>query len=145
MRDKKVDLERFIQAQKDAYAIALSEMKQGRKSSHWMWYIFPQLKGLGRSAQAQYYSLSGLDETVAYQQHPILGARLREISTALLELETDDSVKVLGGIDALKLKSSMTLFNYAAPHEDIYHKVLDKFYAGEQDLATISLLSLDKT
>ncbi|XOQ36972.1 MAG: DUF1810 domain-containing protein [Lactococcus sp.] len=66
MRDKKVDLERFIQAQKDAYAIALSEMKQGRKSSHWMWYIFPQLKGLGRSAQAQYYSLSGLDETVAY-------------------------------------------------------------------------------
>ncbi|MBQ6144209.1 MAG: DUF1810 domain-containing protein [Pseudolactococcus laudensis] len=140
MDEQKFNFERFIKAQKDEYAIALSEIKQGRKSSHWMWYIFPQLDGLGRSTQARYYSIFGLDEAVAYQHHPILGARLKEISTALLELETDDSVKVLGKIDALKLKSSMTLFNYAAPHEDIYQKVLDKFYAGEKDTATLNLL-----
>jgi uncharacterized protein (DUF1810 family) len=140
MDEQKFNLERFIKAQKDDYAIALSEIKQGRKSSHWIWYVFPQLDGLGRSTQARYYSMSGLDEAVAYYHHPILGARLKEISTALLELETDDSVKVLGKIDALKLKSSMTLFNYAAPHEDIYQKVLDKFYAGEKDTATLKLL-----
>lgn len=140
MDEQKFNFERFIKAQKDDYAIALSEIKQGRKSSHWMWYIFPQLDGLGRSTQARYYSIFGLDEAVAYQHHTILDARLKEISTALLELETDDSVKVLGKIDALKLKSSMTLFNYAAPHEDIYQKVLDKFYAGEKDTATLNLL-----
>lgn len=132
-------IERFVQAQNDVYSFALNEMESGRKRSHWMWFIFPQLKGLGHSYKSRFYGISGTEEASEYLKDPILGQRLREISNAILNLATDDAVEVFGGIDSRKLKSSMTLFDYVSPN-DIFAQVLDKYFDGRRDNRTITIL-----
>ena len=135
-------LDRFLDAQRGDYAAALAEVRRGRKTSHWMWYIFPQIAGLGQSSTARYYSIRDLEEAREYYAHPVLGQRLREISGALLELRGSDPVAVFGGIDSMKLKSSMTLFAVAAPDDSLFQQVLDKYYGGEQDTLTLCILGL---
>ena len=135
-------LDRFLDAQRGDYAAALAEVRRGRKTSHWMWYIFPQIAGLGQSSTARYYSIRDLEEAREYYAHPVLGQRLREISGALLELRGSDPVAVFGGIDSMKLKSSMTLFAVAAPDDPLFRQVLDKYYGGEQDVLTLRILGL---
>lgn len=135
-------LDRFLDAQRGDYAAALTEVRRGRKTSHWMWYIFPQIAGLGQSSTARYYSIRDLEEAREYYAHPVLGQRLREISGVLLELRGSDPVAVFGGIDSMKLKSSMTLFAMAAPDDPIFQQVLDKYYGGEQDALTLRILGL---
>ena len=135
-------LDRFLDAQRGDYAAALAEVRRGRKTSHWMWYIFPQIAGLGQSSTARYYSIRDLEEAREYYAHPVLGQRLREISGALLELRGSDPVAVFGGIDSMKLKSSMTLFALAAPDDPLFQQVLDKYYGGEQDALTLRILGV---
>ena len=135
-------LDRFLDAQRSDYAAALAEVRRGRKTSHWMWYIFPQIAGLGQSSTARYYSIRDLEEAREYYAHPVLGQRLREISGALLELRGSDPVAVFGGIDSMKLKSSMTLFAVAAPDDPLFQQVLDKYYGGEQDVLTLRILGV---
>lgn len=133
------DLERFVTAQARDYEIALREVRAGCKRSHWMWYIFPQIQGLGRSETAQYYAIQSAEEAKAYLAHPILGMRLQEISIALLGLATSDPQAVFGYTDSLKLRSSMTLF-YQVSHYFVFERVLKKFFGGELDKNTISIL-----
>ena len=133
-------LDRFFQAQEYDYQTALAEVKAGYKCSHWMWYIFPQLKGLGFSSTAQFYGINGRDEAKAYLEHPVLGARLREITSVLLTLEGKSAVDIFGHTDAMKLRSSMTLFNAVANGEDLFQKVLDKYYEGKADDRTLAML-----
>ena len=135
-------LDRFLDAQRGDYAAALAEVRRGRKTSHWMWYIFPQIAGLGQSSTARYYSIRDLEEAREYYAHPVLGQRLREISGALLALRGIDPVAVFGGIDSMKLKSSMTLFAAAAPDDPVFQQVLDKYYGGEQDALTLRILGV---
>ena len=134
------DLNRFIKAQEHDYEVALSEIKSGHKRSHWIWYIFPQIKGLGFSSTSEFYGLDGLAEAKEYIENDILRARLIEISEALLNLETSDARSVMGHIDDLKLKSSMTLFAEATPDIDVFQKVLDKFFDGKKDERTIEMI-----
>ena len=134
------DLSRFLEAQKNSYDIALREILAGRKRSHWMWYIFPQIRGLGYSAMAQHYAIRDLGEAREYLQHPLLGPRLIEISEALLALEESDPRRVMGSPDDLKLRSCMTLFQCAAPDQPVFGKVLDKFYGGKPDGRTLEIL-----
>jgi uncharacterized protein (DUF1810 family) len=133
-------LERFRKAQKNSYDTALREIKNGQKRSHWMWYIFPQIAGLGYSQTAQYYAIADLEEAKEFLKDDILGKNLIEISEALLEVESNDATHVMGWPDDLKLRSSMTLFALADPECDVFRKVLDKFYGGEMDERTIELL-----
>ena len=135
------NLERFIdaQTQRVTYQTALQEVKDGMKVSHWMWYIFPQIKGLGFSYMSVYYAVSCAEEAKAYLEDPVLGPRLREISTALLNHADKKAEDVLGDIDACKLKSSMTLFNAVCPN-DVFAKVLDAFFGGDQDRRTLDLM-----
>ena len=129
-----VDLERFVQAQDGGtYDTALAELRAGAKRSHWMWFVFPQVAGLGRSSTAQHYAISGLAEARAYLAHPVLGPRLVECARVLTGLGTADPVRVFGPVDALKLRSSMTLFAAAAPDEPVFAAVLERFFAGERD------------
>lgn len=134
------NLERFISAQRGSYAEALSEIGNGRKNGHWMWYIFPQLSGLGMSATSLYYGIRGIGEAKAYMADPVLGARLVEISSALLDIPTDDPRAVFWYPDDLKLRSCMTLFKIAAPEQPVFGKVLDKFFGGVEDDMTLELL-----
>ena len=136
------DLSRFLEAQKNAYDTALREIRAGWKRSHWMWYIFPQIQGLGYSAMAQHYAIRDLGEAREYLQHPLLGPRLIEISEALLSLDESDPRRVMGSPDDLKLRSCMTLFQCAAPDQPVFGKVLDKFYGGRPDGRTLEILSL---
>ena len=136
-------LERFLTAQEGVYPQALKEIKEGRKRSHWMWYIFPQIQGLGHSSTAQYYAIQNRAEAEAYLRHPVLGHRLEEIAYALLLLDERDPVKILGYTDSLKLRSSMTLF-YTVSHSFLFKKVLDKFYCGEPDQKTLDLLKTEE-
>ena len=133
------NLRRFIEAQEGVYPVALRELREGRKRSHWMWYIFPQLKHLGHSYNAKYYGLSGVDEAAAYLAEPVLGQRLREVSTAILNLPNNDAHEVFGGIDSLKLRSSMTLFDLVSPN-DVFARVLDKYFNGQRDNRTLSII-----
>ena len=133
------NLNRFVEAQASAYSAALAEVKRGRKQSHWMWYVFPQVQGLGFSSTSQHYAIQDLAEATAYLQHPVLGARLREISAALLQLETSDASRVFGSPDDLKLKSSMTLFA-AVQADTVFQAVLDKFFGGAPDGKTLQIL-----
>ena len=133
------DLNRFIEAQDKAYRYALQELKEGCKRSHWMWYIFPQLRGLGHSRMSNYYGISGIDEAKAFLENPILNQRLRELCEVILGLETDDAREVFGRIDSQKLKSSMTLFDMASPN-DIFTRVLDKFFEGKRCNMTLRVL-----
>jgi uncharacterized protein (DUF1810 family) len=130
------DLERFVSAQAEVYGRALDEVRRGRKTSHWMWFVFPQIAGLGYSPTSQYYAIASLDEARAYLQHPVLGARLRECARAVAAHADSTPEQIFGGIDALKLHSSMTLFHLAAPDEPAFTEVLDRFFDGGLDAAT---------
>lgn len=133
------DLQRFHKAQNFDYPVALGEIKNGCKESHWMWYIFPQLKELGYSSTAKYYGLTK-DEAKAYINDEILKFRLMEISQVLLELKSNDATEIFGYPDDLKLKSSMTLFSEIAPEIEVFDKVLEKFFSGKKDNKTLELL-----
>jgi uncharacterized protein (DUF1810 family) len=137
------DLERFVRAQNEGgtYARALAELSRGRKVGHWMWFVFPQLAGLGRSGTARFYAIRSLAEAEAYLTHPLLGHRLRECCAVLAGLPDTNAEKVFGGIDAVKLRSSMTLFGRAAPEERVFVEVLDRYFAGAADPATERLLA----
>lgn len=132
-------LTKFITAQKKDFNIALTEIKNGRKQSHWIWYIFPQIAGLGKSATSEYYAIQNLSEAKMYLENEYLHSNLLTICQALLDLEPSNAEKVLGWIDAMKLKSSMTLFALAQPEEPIFKKVLNKFFHGELDNKTVKL------
>lgn len=134
-------LERFLSAQAHSYDNALREIRAGRKRSHWMWYIFPQITGLGFSSTAQFYAIRDLNEAKAYISHPVLGARLLEISRALTQLPCSDPTAVMGYPDDLKLCSCMTLFELAGD-DPVFAEVLDKFYGGRRDARTLRLLGL---
>ena len=133
-------LSRFLDAQAGSYATALDELRAGRKQSHWIWYVFPQLAGLGRSAASGYYGVSGLAETRAYLAHPVLGARLRESVAAMLAHASLPADRILGDVDAMKFRSCLTLFNAAAPEEPLFAAALDTFFGGVPDQRTLQLL-----
>jgi uncharacterized protein (DUF1810 family) len=136
-------LQRFVAAQDDAaiYARALGELRAGLKQSHWIWFVFPQIAGLGHSPMSQAYAIPSLDEARAYLQHPVLGPRLRECCEALLAADPDaTAAQILGGIDAIKVRSSMTLFARAEPEQPLFQAVLTRFYDGEPDPETDRLL-----
>lgn len=137
---KENNLKRFIDAQQTDYSVALSEIRNGRKRSHWMWYIFPQIQGLGFSETSQFYSIKGIDEAEQYLAHPVLGQRLIEISNALLGLKTDNANQVFGSPDDMKLKSSMTLFSLLPGTNKVFQLVLDKFFNGLKDDKTLKML-----
>jgi uncharacterized protein (DUF1810 family) len=136
-----VDLERFVQAQDSGgtYQRAVAELRSGRKTTHWMWFIFPQIAGLGRSAMAQAYAISDLAEAQAYLAHPILGPRLIECAEVVAAQQGRSAEQIFGGIDAIKLRSSMTLFAQAAPDQTIFQQVIDQYYDG-QDSQTVRRL-----
>jgi uncharacterized protein (DUF1810 family) len=134
------NLQRFLDAQATDYAPALAEIKRGRKRSHWMWYIFPQIQGLGFSDISRHYALRDLAEAAAYLKHPVLGSRLAEISTALLGLASSDANRVFGSPDDLKLKSSMTLFAAVPGAAAVFEQVLAKFFGGVRDGKTLQLV-----
>lgn len=134
-------LDRFLIAQEHSYDTALREIRAGRKRSHWMWYIFPQIAGLGMSYTAQLYSIADIDEARQYFEHPVLGERLIEISRALLTLASSDATAVMGYPDDLKLRSCMTLFAQVSD-DPVFKAVLDKFYGGRADTRTLELLHL---
>ena len=134
------NLQRFLDAQENDYADALREIKQGYKQSHWIWFIFPQMRGLGKSYMAEYYGISSIEEARAYLDHPTLKARLIEISTALLQHKGKSTAyEILGTIDAIKVRSSMTLFDHILPNA-IFADVLDAFYNGERDEKTMLII-----
>jgi uncharacterized protein (DUF1810 family) len=135
-----MDLERFVDAQAGTYEQALAELRAGRKTSHWMWWVFPQVAGLGTSGTSQAYAVRDLAEARAYLQHDVLGPRLLECCRALLALEDVPAERVLGSVDAMKLRSSMTLFAAADPDEPVFTEVLVRFYDGERDERTVRLL-----
>ena len=134
------NLNRFIIAQDAVYDTVVAELSDGCKRSHWMWYIFPQLKHLGHSYNAKFYGISGWEEAKAYLANPILDARLRKVSEIILALPGDDAREVFGGIDARKLRSSMTLFDLVAPN-DIFSRVLEKYFNGKRDRRTIAIVN----
>lgn len=134
------ELDRFIRAQEYNYSDALKEIKNGKKTTHWMWYVFPQIKGLGKSDTAKWYAIKDLQEAKDYLNNEILSNRLEQICKALLELDCNDAYKIFGSPDDMKLKSSMTLFEIAAPENKIFKRVLDKYFNGERDQKTLKLL-----
>ena len=134
------DLRRFVDAQGDTYDQALTELRAGEKRTHWMWFVFPQVAGLGHSGMAQRFAISGLEEAQAYLSHATLGRRLVECARALTDLDTADPVRIFGPVDAQKLRSSMTLFARAAPDEPVFREVLDHYFAGAEDEGTTSRL-----
>jgi uncharacterized protein (DUF1810 family) len=138
------NLERFITVQKSAYQLALRELNEGKKQSHWMWYIFPQIQGLGYTEISKKYGIEDLNEATAYLQHRTLGPRLILMSNILLGLETNDAHKILGSPDDLKLKSSMTLFSQVPGADPVFEKVLQKFYNGLRDHITLKILNMQR-
>ena len=136
---KQEGLERFVEAQEGDYEDALAEIRAGEKQSHWIWYVFPQMKGLGMSWTSEFYGIADLDEAKAYLAHPVLGARLREITAAILQHRRESARKILGYPDALTVCSCMTLFDAIEPN-GIFAEVLDVFYGGKRDDLTIGLL-----
>jgi uncharacterized protein (DUF1810 family) len=135
------DLNRFLVEQQHIYAGVLEELRRGRKTGHWIWYIFPQLAGLGSSQMSRDFAIGSLDEARAYLAHPVLGSRLRECAEALLSIEGRSAEEILGSVDAMKVRSCMTLFQRAAPNEPVFTRVLDRFYGGVADATTDELLA----
>ncbi|WIB31995.1 DUF1810 domain-containing protein [Curtobacterium sp. MCSS17_005] len=138
--DDPFDLDRFVRAQQGVHDVALDELRRGRKSSHWMWFVFPQLAGLGRSATAVRYAITGVDEARAYLAHPVLGPRLLTAADVAHDAPARSADTLLGGIDAVKLRSSMTLFARIAATPGPFVAVLDRWYDGAEDPATLRLL-----
>lgn len=134
------DLQRFKEAQKQDFDLALEEIRRGQKRSHWMWYIFPQIRGLGFSSMSAYYGIRNLEEAMDFLKDPYLGGNLKEICQALLELDTDNPHQVFGSPDDLKLLSSMTLFEKAEGKAGIFTKVIEKYYGGKRDQKTLKIL-----
>jgi uncharacterized protein (DUF1810 family) len=130
------DLDRFVIAQQGVYAGVLDELRRGRKVGHWIWFVFPQVAGLGYSAMSQLYAISSLDEARAYLAHPVLGPRLRECAATVLATTDRTAPEIFGSTDAMKLRSSMTLFHRAAPDEPVFAQVLDRYFGGIVDEAT---------
>jgi uncharacterized protein (DUF1810 family) len=139
-RDEAFGLSRFISAQDSVYDRVLEELKSGRKRSHWMWYIFPQVDGLGYSATSKHYAIKSMEEARAYLNHPVLGSRLSECANAVLTIEGRSASDILGYPDDVKLQSSMTLFAYVAGPDSVFVRVLDKYFQGERDVRTLQLL-----
>ena len=142
---KKYALERFLEAQNShrfgsSYEKALAEIRKGRKITHWIWYIFPQLRGLGKSEYSSFFGLENLAEAEAYLAHEILGTRLREITTALLDLPEANILKIVSGVDSVKLRACMTLFTHTENAPAIFEKVLEKYFNGKQDEKTLSMM-----
>jgi len=135
------DLERFRQAQDSIYHRVVNELSQGKKQSHWMWFIFPQIKGLGQSSTAQEFAIQSSDEALAYLQDTLLGGRLNECCQLMLTVENKTAAEILGYPDDIKLRSSMTLFDAVSEHESIFRQVLDKYFKGEADQLTLTILS----
>lgn len=137
------DLSRFVEAQATGgtYARALAELRAGHKTSHWMWFVFPQIAGLGQSTTAKRFAIASLDEARAFLAHPVLGARLLECVAVLNVLPEPDAMSIFGAVDAMKLRSSLTLFARAAPHEPAFARALDRYFEGVADAATDRLLS----
>lgn len=134
------NLQRFLDAQETDYAVALSEIKIGKKQSHWMWYIFPQIQGLGFSETSKFYAIKNIHEADEFMSHPVLRNRLIEICNALVNLETNDSHKIFGSPDDMKLQSSMTLFSSGSDPNPVFQKVLDKFFDGTKDEKTLDIV-----
>jgi uncharacterized protein (DUF1810 family) len=139
-------LQRFVDAQDrgGVYATAVAELRAGRKRSHWMWFVFPQLAGLGRSTMSRTYAISSLSEAQVYIEHPVLGARLQECAQILAELRGHSAREVFGNIDAIKLRSSMTLFAAADPSNPAFRRVLETYFDGEGDPATEALIAAER-
>jgi uncharacterized protein (DUF1810 family) len=133
-------LDRFIDAQQPVYEAVLEELRRGRKVSHWMWFVFPQVVGLGRSEMSRRYAIGSLDEARAYLADPVIGARLRECAEVLLSTAGRSAEDIFGSVDAVKLRSSMTLFHRAAPEDPLFRQVLERYFAGATDPATDALL-----
>lgn len=134
------DLDRFIDAQEHAYVGALEELRRGRKTGHWIWYVFPQVAGLGQSAMSQRHAIASLEEARRFLAHPVLGARLRECAAVVLASGGRSAEEIFGSIDAMKVRSSMTLFHRAAPDEPVFAQVLERYYGGVADELTDALL-----
>jgi uncharacterized protein (DUF1810 family) len=138
---KEYDLERFLRAQESDYPIALTEIKNGRKKSHWIWYIFPQITGLGYSETSKFYAIDGLAEAGQYLEHPVLGKRLVEISKELSQIDGKTANQIFGSPDDLKLKSCMTLFCSLKNADPVFPDILNKYFDGKQDLKTLELIN----
>lgn len=134
------DLKRFVEAQARDYDRALAEIRSGRKRSHWMWYVFPQLAGLGTSATSQHYGINGLAEARSYLAHPVLGPRLIECAEAVLGLEGRDATEIFGSPDDLKLRSSATLFSLVSADGSPFHRIIEKYFAGQADARTLAAI-----
>ena len=134
------DLERYIKAQEGSYDAALAEIRNGRKTSHWMWYIFPQIKGLGHSSTSEHYGIRSMDEAEEYVKHPVLGKRLMNISKELLRLPGSDAHQIFGSPDDMKLRSSMTLFSLVKESDPVFEEVLKKYFNGERDKRTFEIV-----
>lgn len=140
------DLERFVSAQEAVYDGVVGELRRGRKTGHWIWFIFPQIAGLGRSSTSAFYAIGSLEEARAYLAHPVLGPRLRECASLLLAAPPGrTAADILGELDALKVRSSMTLFARAAPDEDVFRDVMNRFFDSSFDPMTDSLLAAEPT
>ena len=137
------NLQRFIDAQETSYEAALSEIKNGRKKSHWMWYIFPQIQGLGFSETSKFYAIKDINEAEEFLKHPLLGHRLVRLCNELLKLESDDANRIFGSPDDLKLKSSMTLFS-SLNINPVFQMVLEKFFNGTEDIKTLEIISKEQ-
>jgi uncharacterized protein (DUF1810 family) len=139
-----VRLDRFIDAQAPVYAQALAELRAGQKQSHWMWFVFPQMVGLGQSATSRAYAIQSLEEARAYIAHPVLGVRYRECCQAMMNLRGKSAQDIFGPVDAQKYHSSLTLFAEAAPDEVLFYNLLEKYFDGDADEATLELLAHEK-
>ncbi len=140
--DDPYNLSRFLEAQEDDFEQALSEIKAGRKRTHWMWYIFPQFEGLAFSSTSQHYAIKSVEEARAYLDHPVLGPRLRECAEAAVSVEGRSAAEIFGSPDDLKLRSCATLFACVSPPGSVFERLLDKFYGGRRDEKTLQLLGL---
>lgn len=139
--DDRFNLARFVHAQEQDFDRALNELRAGLKRSHWMWYIFPQFRGLGMSSMSRRYAIGSVEEARAYLEHPVLGPRLRQCVSALNRLPGADAVRVLGDIDAVKLRSCLSLFATVAPEDTVFTEALEKYFEGKPDQATLALLT----
>jgi uncharacterized protein (DUF1810 family) len=138
--DDPFDLRRFVEAQDRAYGRARAELERGCKQSHWMWFVFPQIAGLGRSPMAQRYAISSRAEAKAYLEHPLLGPRLRACTELMMRIEGRSALQILGSPDDMKFRSCMTLFAHAAPGEPLFRSALDRYFGGEEDALTLERL-----